>query len=280
MDHDRRKVLGMAGGIAVAGLLGAGAFRNVGAQEDKVGKDLKKRPEVKLDQKGKVIHEPLPYVKLDPLEAQSRAYKNKLIGDCQYGVFATIIEMLAEKIGEPYISFPTTFTRVGAGGTVGWGSTCGSLIGASESIYLVSPDPVPLIDDVFNYYMYSTLPDQRPGSANEDIVPSKADSTLCHISISHWTKASGEKSFSKMRSKRCAHLAANVTRKTVEALNVQLEGKFKAMHPIPEAVATCRSCHDLGGEMENTRGKQDCLACHSGHDEIKPNIYEKPPAKL
>lgn len=267
---DRRKALTtIAGSVAIAGVAGTTLVQNAVASKPTV------RAAVKLDKKGKVYHEPLPYVALDPLEAQDRAYKNKLIGDCQYGVFATVIEMLAEKVGEPYLTYPTTVTRVGAGGTVGWGGTCGALLGASELIYLVSADPVPLIDDVFNFYMYTALPDQRPRTANEDIKPSIADSILCHISISNWTEVSNEKAFSKTRSKRCAQLDAAIARRTVKGLNEQLAGKFKATATIPAVVAECRACHDKGGEMENTRGKQDCLACHSGHDEVKPNLYDR-----
>mgnify|MGYP005852166595 CR=1 FL=1 len=267
---DRRKAITtIAGGVAVAGLTGTTLVRNAVASQPQ------KRQAPKLDNRGKVYHEPLPYVKLDPLEAQDRAYKNKLIGDCQYGVLATVVEMLAEKVGEPYVTYPITYSRVGAGGTVGWGGTCGSLLGASELIYLVSPDPVPLIDDVFNFYMYTSLPDQRPKTANEDITPSIADSILCHISISHWTSVSKAKAFSKTRSKRCAQLAGSITRRCVEALNAQLAGNFKSTATIPAVVAECRACHDRGGEMENTRGKQDCLACHDGHDEVKPNLYDR-----
>jgi hypothetical protein len=272
---DRRKALTtIAGSVAVAGFAGTALAQK--AVEPKPTK----RPEVKLDKKGKVYHEPLPFVALDPLEAQDRAYKNKLMGDCQYGVFATVIEMLAEKVGGPYLTYPTTVTRVGAGGIMGWGGTCGSLIGAADLIYLVSPDPAPLIDDLFNFYTYTALPDQRPKVAEENIVPSIADSILCHISISHWTKASKEKAFSPARTKRCAQLAATITRRTVEALNMQLAGNFKATAVIPAAVASCRSCHDIGGEMENTRGKQDCLACHRGHDEVKPNLYDRIQKKI
>ncbi|MHB8767099.1 MAG: C-GCAxxG-C-C family (seleno)protein, partial [Deferrisomatales bacterium] len=251
-------------------------LRLAGAQD----KAPTKRQEVKLDKKGKVHHEPLPYVTLDPEEALDRAYTNKLLGDCFYGVFATVVEMLAEKVGGPYLTYPTTVTRVGAGGIVGWGTTCGAIQGAAMAIYLVSPDPTPIIDEVFNHYQYTALPDVKPKNAKMDIAPSTAGSTLCHVSISHWTKVSGAKAFSKERTERCAHLAAVVTRKTVSALNAQMAGSFQAAFPIPEEVKKCRSCHDMGGEMENTRGKMNCLTCHSGHDEQKPNIYEVPPKKI
>jgi hypothetical protein len=275
MDMNRRKFVA-AGVIGTAGVIGAGCMRLANAKTE----TPTKRPEIKLDSKGKVYHEPLPYVELNPLAAQDLSYTNKLMGDCMYGVFATIVEMLADKVGGQYLTYPTSVTRMGAGGIVGWGSTCGSLQGAAMAIYLISPDPVPLIDDVFNFYQYTALPDQKPGNAKMDITPSIADSTLCHISISHWTKASGHKAFSKERTERCAHLAAVTTRRTVEALNAQLAGNFKSTSLIPEAVASCRACHDIGGAMENTRGKMDCLGCHSGHDEIKPNIYDRIGTKL
>jgi hypothetical protein len=276
MNQDRRRVLGMAGGLAAAGVLGAGALRLAGAQD----KAPTKRPEIKLDKKGKVYHEPLPYVALDPEEALELAYTNKLLGDCFYGVFATIVEMLADKVGGPYLTYPTTVTRVGAGGIVGWGATCGALQGAAMAIYLVSPNAAPIIDEVFNHYQYTALPDVPIKRAQMEIKPSRADSTLCHVSISHWTKASGAKAFSKERTERCAHIAACVTRETVIALNAQLAGSFKGEFPIPEAVTACRACHDMGGEMENTRGKMNCLTCHSGHDEKKPNIYDVAPKKI
>jgi len=271
MTMDRRKALAtIAGSMAVAGIAGTTVVRNAVAAQPT------KRPELKLDKKGKIFHEPLPYVSLDPEAGLDLSYTNKLAGDCMYGVFATVVEMLADKVGGPYLTYPTTVTRFGAGGIVGWGTTCGALQGAAMAIYLVSPDPTPIIDEVFNYYMYTSLPDVKPKNAKMDIVPSTADSTLCHISISHWTEASGAKAFSKERTERCAHLAAAVTRKTIQTLNAQLAGEFKPVNLIPESVAACRACHDMGGEMENTRGKMDCLACHSGHDKMKPNIYEKP----
>jgi hypothetical protein len=264
MDRNRRKVLGMAGGLAAAGVLGTGAFRLAVAQEDK--KSPSKRPEVKFDKKGKVFHEPLPYVPLDAAEAIELAYSNKLIGDCMYGTFATLVEMLADQVGGSYLTYPTTVTRFGAGGMVGWGTTCGCLNGAAMAIYLVSPDPEPIIDEVFNHYMYTALPDVKIKGAKMEIAPSTAESTLCHVSISNWTKVSKAKTFSPERTERCAHLAAAVMNRTVLALNAQKAGTFKAAYPIPAEVTACRACHDKGGQLENTRGKMSCSTCHEKHE--------------
>jgi hypothetical protein len=147
------------------------------------------------------------------------------------------------------------------------------------AIYLVSPNPTPVIDEVFDYYQYTALPDVKPKYPRMDIPAPTARSTLCHVSISHWIEVSGFTSFSPERTESGAHLAACVTRKTVAALNEQAAGTFQAAFPIPEEVKARRRCHDMGGEMENTRGKMNCLMCHSGHNEMKPNSYKIPPQK-
>jgi hypothetical protein len=265
MSMDRRKALAtIAGSITAASVAGAIVVKEVTASQLK--DTPLKRPEIVLNKKGKVHHEPLPYVALDPDAVADRAYKNKLIGDCMYGVFATIVEELADKVGGPYMTYPTTVTRYGKGGVMGWGTTCGTVNGMAMAAYLVSPDPAPIIDEVINYFQYAELPDYKPKDAIMDITPSIADSTLCHVSVSEWCKASGHKAFSKERTQRCAHLAASMTRKLVLALNEQQAGTFKAAYPIPAEVKACRACHDKGGKLENTRGKMSCTACHDKHE--------------
>ena len=251
------------GTVVVAGV--AGVAGSVVAQEV-VAQVPTERARVTFDKKGKVHHDPLPYVPLDPDAMADLAYRNKLIGDCMYGVFATIVEGLAEKVGGPYLTYPTAVTRYGKGGVMGWGTTCGTVNGLAMAAYLVSPKPAPIIDEVINYFQYATLPDYKPKGAIMDITPSVADSTLCHVSVSKWCDASGHKAFSKERTQRCAHLAASVTRKLVMALNAQYAGSFKAAYPVPATVKSCRACHDKGGELENTRGKMSCTACHDAHE--------------
>ena len=261
MAMNRRKALmTLTGGAAAVGVLGAGAVQKVCAGAPG------KRPAPALNKKGKVYHEPLPYVTLDPDEVQERSYKDKKMGDCMYGVIAAVVEALAEKVGGPYLTYPLTVTRYGGGGVVGWGSTCGAINGAAMAAYLVSPKPHEIIDEVLNFAQYTALPDQRPKSGKMDITPSVAESTLCHVSVSNWCNASGHKSFSKERSERCAQLTANVTRQLVIALNAQHAGTFKAAYPIPAEVKACRACHDKGGEVEDTRGKMSCTTCHDKHE--------------
>jgi hypothetical protein len=265
MSMDRRKALvTIAGSLTAASVTGAIVVKEVTASQLK--DTPLKRPEIVLNKKGKVHHEPLTYVALDPDTVADCAYKNKLIGDCMYGVFTTIVEELADKVGGPYMTYPTTVTRYGKGGVMGWGTTCGTVNGVAMAAYLVSPDPAPVIDLVINYFQYAELPDYKPKYAIMNITPSIADSTLCHVSVSEWCKASGHKAFSKERTQRCAHLAASMTRKLVLALNEQQAGTFKADYPIPAEVKACRVCHDKGGDLENTRGKMSCTACHDKHE--------------
>ncbi len=263
MDHGRRKAMGAIGGVAAVGLLAPVAIGTAVAA-DKQGKT-----EV-LDEKGQVVHQALPYVQLDPEAVAERAYQNYFKGDCMYGVFASIVEELADKVGEPYASFPTTVTRFGAGGVMGWATLCGAANGAAMGIYLVSKTPVPIIDEVFGHYSHAELPDYTPKSAKMKIKPSVSDSTLCHVSVSKWCDVAGAKSFSPERAERCAQLVASVAKKTVEELNAQAAGTFVAAYPIPQEVQACRGCHDKGSELENTRGKMDCGSCHTEQTKDHP----------
>jgi hypothetical protein len=81
--------------------------------------------------------------------------------------------------------------------------------------------------------------------------------------VSRWCKATGFKAFSKERSERCGWLTASVAKYTAEMLNAKfVDASFKRAHPLSAAVKECRSCHDKGGSLENSRGMMDCGGCH------------------
>jgi hypothetical protein len=272
MDRNRRKTLTtLAGGAAAVGLLGPAVISRAAEEAKPAAAD---KPEIKpaakvLNEKGQVVHQPLPYVRLDPERVAELAYDNYYKGDCMYGVFTSIVEALAEKVGEPYASYPTTVTRYGAGGVLGWATLCGAANGSAMAIYLVSKEPMPLIDEMYNYCQVTALPDYTPKKAKFKIAQSVSGSTLCHVSVTRWCAVSGAKAFSPERAERCGHLVASVAKKTVEVLNAQFDGQFKAAFPIPDEVKACRACHDQKGTLENTRGK---MACGSCHDEKHPEI--------
>ena len=59
-------------------------------------------------------------------------------------------------------------------------------------------------------------------------------------------------------------------KKTVEILNRNCGGEFTAAHGLSKKVKVCRSCHDKGSDRRDTRGKMDCMRCHTSLDENHP----------
>jgi hypothetical protein len=213
---------------------------------------------------------PWPYKKLDPVAAAEEAYAGYYRGACGYGVFESIVTQLQKEIGFPFTTLPLTLFVVGQGGVADVASLCGALNGAAHAIFLVTGgmDKKPreasyaVIQDVFLWYEQTALPDYRPKSPQYEIVKSISGSNLCHVSVSKWCKASKFKSFSKERSERCAWITAAVAKYTVETLNKYADGAYKMAHPLSAAAQSCRSCHDKGSKLENTRAVMDCGGCH------------------
>ena len=213
---------------------------------------------------------PWPYKKLDPLVVAEAAYHDYYKGACCYGVFESIIGQLRKEIGAPYTSVPTSMMVFGEGGVAGIGTLCGSLNGAAAALFLLTggmdkPKREPafdLIKDLFNWYEQTALPVFRPTKPKFEIVNSISGSTLCHASVSNWCKTSKFKAFAPERSERCGWITASVAKYTVELLNQQAEGTFKAAHKLSPDVQSCVACHEKGGTLENIRGTMDCGGCH------------------
>jgi len=252
MDYERRRTLTVLGGGLAAGLMGPALLRCTPSPTSDAS--------TASSEPGS--HVPLPYVELDPVHVGELAYRNFYRGDCMYGVFASVVEALAEKVGEPFASYPTSVTRYGAGGVMGWGTLCGAANGAAMAIYLVSKNPAQAVSEVFGFYEKEALPNFVPAGAKFQLVSSVSGSTLCHVSISKWCDASGFKSYSAERAGRCAQLVASVAKHTVEVLNAQADGTFSAVHKLSGAAIACRGCHDSGGVLENSRGMMECGGCH------------------
>jgi len=250
----RREALGIIGLATGSALFGA--FKSAGQGRN--------APKPDGDGGGaKLAKCPWPYVKLDPQRCAERSYSGFLKGHCLYGTFQAIVEEFAEKQGAEYANFPFDMLQIGAGGGNGWGTLCGALNGGMMALALFSKTPGPLVDELFNWYQVTPLPIFRPKNPRMEIkVRSVSDSLLCHLSVTKWCNAAGVKAFSPERDERCGWLVADTTLKTVELLNAQLDGTFKAAHPMPAATATCMSCHEKGGVLENSRGKMDCGLCH------------------
>jgi hypothetical protein len=259
MKLSRRDLMKNAGLVAVgtgfAGLSLAMANKAIGAGES---------------QQNKIPDLPWPYKKLDPVAAAEEAYRGYYQGRCGYGVFESIAIQLQKEIGFPYTVLPLTLFVVGQGGVADVASVCGALNGAAHAIFLVTGgmDKKPreasyaIIQDLFLWYEQTALPDYRPKNPKYEIVKSVSRSNLCHVSVSKWCKASKFKSFSKERSERCAWITAAVAKHSVEVLNAYADGAFKKAYPLSAEAESCRSCHDEGSKLENTRAVTDCGGCH------------------
>ncbi|MGA3174993.1 MAG: C-GCAxxG-C-C family protein [Syntrophorhabdales bacterium] len=213
---------------------------------------------------------PWPYKKLDPDTVAERGYEGYYKGACCYGAFDGIVGELCKEVGGPYNTFPTAMMVFGEGGVAGISTLCGALNGAAMAIFLTvggadkekKDRAFALIRELYNWYEQEPLPDYQPKKPRFQIVPSVSRSPLCHVSVTNWCKVSKVKSFSKERAERCAWLTGSVARRAVLMLNDNAVGAFKATHPIPAAEKMCRSCHDQGGVLENSRGLMDCGGCH------------------
>ncbi len=255
MNGGRRDVLKM---LAVA--TGAAALTPSATRKAQAIQEVEKSPLV-----------PWPYKRLDAASAAERGYLGYYTGACCYGAFEGIVGQLRETVGAPYTLMPSEMMIFGEGGVAGISSLCGTLIGASSAIFLATgsmekekkEQAFALIRELFNWYGQEELPNYRPKNPKFEIKPSIAYSPLCHVSVSRWCEATGLKSFSKERAERCAWLTASVVKYTVELLNGRAAATFKPVHLLSAQAQSCRTCHDQGGSLENSRGMMECKACHS-----------------
>lgn len=152
--------------------------------------------------------------------------------------------------------------KYGGGGIKGWATVCGTLNGAAAAIQLLSPDPDPLVNALFEWYEHEHLPTVHPKNAKFPEIRSVAGSPLCHQSIASWTKISDKNAYSPERAERCASLAASAAKQTVILLNNQAAGK-PVVFGLPKQTQGCMSCHEKDGAVENIRTKMDCGGCHA-----------------
>jgi len=212
---------------------------------------------------GAMARMPWPYRLIDPDAAGQRAFDGYHKGHCMYGTFEAVAGTVAEQLGAPYTSFPFQMFIYGMGGVYGWGTLCGALNGCAAALQLLSPNPGPLVDELFHWYENTPLPDFDVKGMKFRTVRSAAGSPLCHPSIAKWCEASGKKAYSAERDERCGVLAGAVARKCAMLLNAQASGTFAASAAASARTRACVGCHEKGGQLENMRSKQECAPCHS-----------------
>lgn len=231
----RRSLLSGAGKIAV---VGAGIAAVSGGLSLFSKAEAKEKPISKVEAVKKPTF-PWEYQKLDLQRVGDLAYKEWFNVFCCQGVTTGLFEQLKEKIGEPYTSFPIPALRFGMGGMLGWGLTCGSLIGGALLIGLTVPkDPGErMINDLVKWYAITELPTFKPTTPKATIKDkdkerefkgdfkhlTKSNSPICHQSVGRWMKKNGADWDSDPRKNRCAMITASVAVKTAEILNGWLD---------------------------------------------------------
>lgn len=229
---------------------------------------------------------PLPwqYVALDVEQARKDGHAGYYEGECCYGAFAAIMQQLKGKVGSPYDQFPAEVMKFGAGGVAGQGTICGALLGSAMAISLVvdAATAKKIIADLMNWYSQTPFPSDisnqyavnheflvKEYKSDRALPQSISGSSLCHVSVSEWCKASQFASGSKERSERCGRLAGDVAAHTVELLNAQLAGNFAATYKLSSDSQVCTTCHTKGEnfQMGNfTQGQPgECVLCHQPH---------------
>ncbi len=257
---ERRKAIKLAAGAVAAG--GAGAITLTSAFKPKI-QPADKPQNLACKEEGSNW----AYARLDPEETKKRAYNDYSKGSCMFGVFNSIVSQLAEKIGEPFSSFPTQMMKYGHGGIGGYGTVCGALNGAAALTGLLIKEKEvqnALIADLFLWYEKKPFPQFKPTKPILDFTPpvSVAGSVLCHASTTNWGKSAGYTIKSKERKERCRRLTADVAAQTVDMLNRYFENNFVSHAQDNETARTCMTCHGSEGKLGNTSGGMDCSPCH------------------
>ena len=208
------------------------------------------------------------YSPLDPAVTAETAYNNYPKGSCMYATFMSVVSQLADKLGEPFASFPVHMMKYGHGGIGGFGNICGALNGAAALIGLLVTEKKiqdSLITGFFRWYEETKLPEFKPQMPVLDFIPpgSSSNSTLCHASTTNWGKASGFSIASDERKERCRRLTGDVAARITIVLNDYTNGTYTTNGHANETVRGCMNCHGKEGKIDNTSGKLNCTSCHT-----------------
>jgi len=260
----RREFFKQSGIIAGGVGLGAAGFSLVSHAEEQ--------------QQAKVPEWPWPYATLDVEEVRKRAHLFYYKAGCMYATFGALITSLADKVGYPYTTIPIDMARYGSGGVIGWGSVCGTLNGSSAVITLVvGKEYSKVVNELLAWYTETPFPSDISNeyAKNHEFLVEKyktdkvlpqtvSRSTLCHVSVNTWCKATEHASKSPERAERCGRMSADVAAKTVELLNQYALGKF--VPTVAAKASECSECHFMGENYEAGQfiiGKErNCVDCH------------------
>lgn len=214
---------------------------------------------------------PWPYVKLDPARTADLAYEEWYRVYCGAAVMSSVFSQLAEQVGEPYRSFPVDAFIFLEGGTVGWGTICGSNAGACAVANLIVGPRIAgaqeghlMSEDAMQWYAQTPLPVYVPKQSKVagEIMQTTSESPLCHVSVGKWMQAAGKPIGSPERKDRCARVAASVAYNLVTMLNDWKDGRYQA-----------KSTHAPVKEFGIT-GQFNCMECHGGNVPVPPRAKQ------
>ncbi len=196
---------------------------------------------------------PFGYKKLDPERVAALAYENWYKGFCCYATSSAILLPLREAIGGPYNALPVEAFIFGHGGTVGWGTLCGTLLGTGlAASFAAGKEGERILNDVMHFYAETELPIYRPQNPRATFRSvSRSNSPLCHVSVTGWMRKEGVKFFTPQRKDRCARLSADIAAKTAKLLNLWADGKYRAAFPNQ-------------AKKHGLPAQDDCMDCHGG----------------
>ena len=213
---------------------------------------------------------PWPYVKLDPATTAQIAYEEWYRVFCGAAVINSVFAQLREKVGEPYKSFPADAFVFLEGGQVGWGTVCGSPLGANIVANCIIGPRIAgdtaghqITDEIMQWYSEAAMPVFMPKNPKitTELVKTTSNSPLCHISVGKWMKASGFALASPERKDRCARVAASSAYHLVEMLNAWKDGTY-----VGKGDFTCAKEFGITGQY-------NCNECHGD------KVPEAPKAK-
>lgn len=199
-----------------------------------------------------------PYKRINPAEAAKIAYENYFDLWCASTVLKGIFDPLAKSVGGPYKTFPVESMRWAHGGVAGWGTVCGTPVGASIAMGLITGDidtAEAMSNDIMFYYANTMLPIYRPASPikAEIRTTTKAYTPVCHISVGKWMKAENVAFLTPERAERCARVAATIAQRTAEMLNTwhAAGGKYTPLNK------------PLANVLNNgITSQNNCIECH------------------
>lgn len=195
---------------------------------------------------------------LDAAACAERAYHGFFQNACCWAVVDGVLGTLQEQLGSPYTNLDLTAFKFGGAGVNGWGTICGTALGAALCTNIVagvqgtSDKGALMSNDLLAYYAATAMPVFVPvtseyasrGGTISSYLPggtypsSIANSPLCHVSTNKWmnaanldpNKPAGYSIVSSTieRKDRCARLAATMAYKTVELLNAWKAGSYTA----------------------------------------------------